>query len=96
MWSAILKFLLPILTSLAINVGLPAAAEWLLKKLPFIPKDVLDSIIKIIADAIGGIEVVKSDTQLTKDAKKAQIRAIKRQARRDCVGTACIPETKSL
>lgn len=91
----ILKFMLPYLVSLAVNVGLPAAAQWLLKRLPFISKATMDAIIKIISDALNGIEVVKSDVQLTKGAKKAQIREIKRAARRACSGAACPIETKA-
>lgn len=96
MWNIILKFLLPILVDIAITIGIPAATEWLLKKLPFIPKDVMDRFIAIIIDAISGIKSVKTDEELSKDMKKAQVSAIKRQARRDCVGVACMPETKAL
>ena len=94
--SVIIKFMLPYLVSLAVNVGLPELAKFILRKLPWISKDTLDKIIQIVVDAINSIQVVKYDETLTKDAKKAQIRAIKRQARRDCAGPGCEIETKAL
>ena len=93
----ILKFFLPILTDLAIRVGLPAAADWIIKTIPWLAKYVdIGKLMELIADAISKIKVVKADEELGRLEKKVQVKLIRRQARRDCVGVACVPETKAI
>jgi hypothetical protein len=47
---------IPFLVDLGVKYGLPAAAEWVLQKWPFIPKSIVDSVMKIISDAVDAIE----------------------------------------
>lgn len=84
----------PLLIKLAIEVGMPAATEWIVKKLPWLSADSVEKIIKAIVDAISGIKEVKADEDMTKEEKKMEIRAIKRAAVRECQGVACPTDTK--
>lgn len=82
---------LPFLIDLAVKYGLPSVAQWVMKKWPFIPKSIVDGVMKIINDAVAAIEGVTPS-----DPIHVAARAEATQKARDCVGAACMVDTKGL
>jgi hypothetical protein len=76
-------WLISLLVSLAVKVGVPI----LIKKLPWIPKEVVDIITKLIED------LEKAPTPESK--KEAKALALK-QVRAHCSGVACPTDTKGI
>lgn len=90
MWNFILKMVLPFVVDMALKFGLPPAMEWILKKFPFVPKEILQGIVEIIKKAI------ENHSAATPEGRKIVRAVAKRDVRRKCSGTACVSETKSL
>lgn len=86
------------LINIALTVGLPKAIEWLMSK--GLPKWLVDGLIVIAKSALEQISSIKQDERLTPAEKTMQIKAVKRQAKRDanrhCSGAGCLSETKAL
>lgn len=87
----LLQQALPFLIDLAVAYGLPKAAEWVLKKWPFIPKVLVDKVLAIIASALAEIQ-----GNHPKDPVGREVRKVAKQKARDCVGAACMVDTKGL
>lgn len=87
----LLKQALPFLIDLAVAYGLPKAAEWVLKKWPFIPKAIVDNVMRIISDALAAIQ-----GNHPSDPAGREVRKVAKQKARDCVGAACMADTKGL
>jgi len=79
------SWLIKILIEIALTIGLPPFLEWLMKKFPWLPRDVVDKLVEIIKKYLEAIEGVKDRTA---------IKALKREARRECRGVACPPSLK--
>jgi hypothetical protein len=91
MWGLILKWILPIVVDLAVKWGAPAAIEWIMKKLPFIPKQLLEELVLIIKKAVEDLANVTPQTP-----EAVAIRKEAKQKARDCVGAMCVSDTKGL
>lgn len=87
-------WILKLLINLAISWGLPEVLKLVKRWWPGAPQDLLDTIIRIITEAIGGIKAVRMDETLGSREKKIQVRAIKRKAARECSGAACVSVPK--
>lgn len=90
MWAWFLKWILPVLVDIAIKFGMPAVLEWIIKKFPFIPKQVIEQIFAIIAKALDDIDGNPDPVEARR------IRAEAKRMARQCVGVACKPTTKGL
>jgi len=91
MWGLIIKWVLPIIVDLAIKYGAGPAIEWVITKLPFIPKQLLEEILVIIKKAVEDLANVTPQSP-----QAIAIRVDAKQKARDCVGAACSPSLKGL
>ncbi len=91
MWGAILKFFLPVVIDLAIKWGIPAAAEWLMKKVPFVSKELIDQLMSIVKRAIEELSGYHPTSP-----EGVALRRMAKQEAKQCIGAMCMATTKSI
>lgn len=93
------SWIIQLLINLAISWGLPEVSKLILKWLPWLSADTVNKIIKIIEDALNSIHSTNSDPRLSPEEKRAAVADHKddaHKAAKDCVGAACMSDTKGL
>ena len=91
MWQWLLSVLVPILVDAAIRFGEPLIAEWVLKKLPAVPKALIDYVMNLINKAIEDITGYHPSSP-----QAMAVRSLAKREAKQCVGAFCSAQPKGL